>query len=1165
MARRLSVPLDTAPVVDEESPWLGLLAFRESNRRFFFGRDGELDDLFRRVRRETLTVLYAQSGLGKTSLLQAGLFPRLREEGFLPVPIRLDYGDFEAGVRADADPPGRQIVQAIAAAIHSKSLVGATDPLAAQGPWEYLHDVEFDMPNETGGLLVPVLVFDQLEELFTLGASRKDSGRLVARTGELLGDLIENRPPRALERAMKDDPSLVDRFAFAKAQYRVLLSLREDYLPHLHALRTEIASIVLNNVRLTRFDRRHALDVVERPAAARHLVTRQVADAIVRTVAGQDATSDGVGAARAGDESPAASSAPSPGPEDSEDRLEVDPSLLSLFCRQLNGLRLKREEPAISLELVASNKESVLRDFYLDCFRDLSTPPEGGVKAFVEDFLLTSKGYRDRLTVERANEILVQKYHGHAEELDTLVDRRLLHVEERGKTPQIELTHDVLAPIALRERVERVHTEELRQAEERRLAETRRAEEDERRAREKAAIAAAQLLKARRQQRVTMLLLGVAVVAAALATWFFVGARKTTQSLLISQKKADSSATMAMHAESTAVTEREAQTVLTHAAGDALVQANQAKSKSANMLADFCTYTLTVVNRFGDSTNNNSGLQEAYNSLLQLSDTSADRMIERSPDELCPRQLDARVSSISADLLYELNHFDLSIARGRHGIAAVKKLRPYSDSVSRWVATRSLSDLTHAFYFDGDYKDAVLAAQEAIPLARGVNPATDSVSFDRLARLYHFGALAYIRLRQVPPAVQWITNGLAVVDSGTRRRDQNRGGLLYTRSQLWFDMSMADSSQNQPDASLDARRHAVEAARVRLESEQLFENKRWLALMHGWRADLARSLGRFDEAISSYDSSVDNWHGLVVAGRTKADTAWIADGMSAISVELVGRAHSLLGLKRAAEALVAARAAEDTAATLVRTQGSFTNMYALAGVEDSLALIFRLTGQHDRADSALRREYEIDSAIAYLPNATEVQIRKFYGALTRLATQSLSWATADTVGQDSAAAPAILLRAATTALQYREQQVAISRYFLTQAYTHTASRADSQRVAANEQIALGIDLGNLSWQQLLTGHAQAALGSAKEGLRLAGAQTFMLVNQFSALVLSGLPDEAQQFFLANVGRQVETPPIAFPCAVSRDMTELSIRGVALPAQHALVTELVAPYRASCPK
>ena len=45
------------------------------------------------AKRDTLTLLYGVSGLGKTSLLQAGLFPALRAEDYLPVPIRLDYVD----------------------------------------------------------------------------------------------------------------------------------------------------------------------------------------------------------------------------------------------------------------------------------------------------------------------------------------------------------------------------------------------------------------------------------------------------------------------------------------------------------------------------------------------------------------------------------------------------------------------------------------------------------------------------------------------------------------------------------------------------------------------------------------------------------------------------------------------------------------------------------------------------------------------------------------------------------------------------------------------------------------------------------------------------------------------------------------------------------------
>ena len=77
----------TAPV-DESNPWLGLASFTEETREFFFGRDEEVAELARRVQRKLLTLLFGQSGLGKTSILRAGLVPRLRTQGYCPIYVR---------------------------------------------------------------------------------------------------------------------------------------------------------------------------------------------------------------------------------------------------------------------------------------------------------------------------------------------------------------------------------------------------------------------------------------------------------------------------------------------------------------------------------------------------------------------------------------------------------------------------------------------------------------------------------------------------------------------------------------------------------------------------------------------------------------------------------------------------------------------------------------------------------------------------------------------------------------------------------------------------------------------------------------------------------------------------------------------------------------------
>src|ERR1700730_10055156 len=96
MAESILLESFSGPTVDPDHPWLGLHPFAEENHRYFFGRTAEVRDIFLRVRENPLTVLCGQSGLGKTSLLRAGLIPKLRVERFRPVRVLLDFTDGSA-------------------------------------------------------------------------------------------------------------------------------------------------------------------------------------------------------------------------------------------------------------------------------------------------------------------------------------------------------------------------------------------------------------------------------------------------------------------------------------------------------------------------------------------------------------------------------------------------------------------------------------------------------------------------------------------------------------------------------------------------------------------------------------------------------------------------------------------------------------------------------------------------------------------------------------------------------------------------------------------------------------------------------------------------------------------------------------------------------------
>jgi tetratricopeptide (TPR) repeat protein len=427
------------PTLDARHPWLGLASFTEETRAYFYGRDDEVAELARRVQRKLLTVLFGQSGLGKTSILQAGLVPRLREQGYCPIYVRVDYG-------REAPEPSDQIKEAIkrtARRAGEWTQVGVAS--AGESLWEYLHHRDDVLRDESGKTLIPLLIFDQFEEIFTLAQS-DDFGRARAATFVAdLADLVENRPPKAVEAKLDADDEMAERFDFARSDYRVLISLREDYLAPLEGLKNVMPSITQNRLRLAPMTGTQAMTAVMRPG--KNLVSEEVAAAIVRFVAG------GAELANA----------------------EVEPSLLSLICRELNDTRIAQNRAEISLDLLAGSHATILSNFYERALAD-QLP---AVRRLIEDELLTASGYRENV----AEESLVSSFAAAGAKPGTvplLVNRRLLRIEERLDARRVELTHDVLCGVVKYSRDQRQEREK-RAATERMLAEQRDREQAARR------------------------------------------------------------------------------------------------------------------------------------------------------------------------------------------------------------------------------------------------------------------------------------------------------------------------------------------------------------------------------------------------------------------------------------------------------------------------------------------------------------------------------------------------------------------------------------------------------------------------------------------------------------------------------------------------------------
>jgi WD40 repeat protein len=206
------------------NPYVGPRPFERKDSARFFGRDQEARELLSLIVANRMVVLYAQSGAGKTSLLNAQVAPLLEAEGFELWPFARVHGPEPVNL-APADITNIYAFQAIFSWAFADKEAAANQHVAQTSPEPHLAALSNltlanflgqypHLQDETGYERPRVLIFDQFEELFSAYPARWQERESFL---------------NQIARALDNDPLL-----------RVVFSLREDYLaqldPYAHLL-----------------------------------------------------------------------------------------------------------------------------------------------------------------------------------------------------------------------------------------------------------------------------------------------------------------------------------------------------------------------------------------------------------------------------------------------------------------------------------------------------------------------------------------------------------------------------------------------------------------------------------------------------------------------------------------------------------------------------------------------------------------------------------------------------------------------------------------------------------------------------------------------------------------------------------------------------------------
>jgi len=212
-------------------PYKFLDYYTEQDRNLFFGRESEIETISSQILARRSFILHGRSGVGKSSILRAGILPRLKEQGHLVFVIR-----------SFTDPLG-EMLEELATAVDANYAVMGYQVITVSEALEqaellktYIAMATGDVPNRS-----VIFFLDQFEEFFSL-----------------LDDPARERFIAAVNLLFTSETLPV----------KLVFALREDFLAEMSQFKTAIPEIFHHEYRLKRLSREQAAKAIIEPALA---------------------------------------------------------------------------------------------------------------------------------------------------------------------------------------------------------------------------------------------------------------------------------------------------------------------------------------------------------------------------------------------------------------------------------------------------------------------------------------------------------------------------------------------------------------------------------------------------------------------------------------------------------------------------------------------------------------------------------------------------------------------------------------------------------------------------------------------------------------------------------------------------------------------------------
>ena len=405
----------------------GARPFTEGDQAVFFGRKKDISSLSRVIKLEELVVLYGKSGLGKTSLINAGVIPKIQKEDQLH-PLYVRFG---------RDNQKENLVEILSKNI--KTLYSGETFLKEWLPKPSLWTLCKEYQILTKGEQPLILFFDQFEEVF----SYSKEARLTFK--QQLSELFDDQQPADiqdhLDELMSEQPQVLSQpdyqWLFKPLNVKVLIAIRSDKLSMVDNFKDYFPNILRHTYELESLNKKAAREAIIMPALMEGDFETPIfsyTETSLEKILGYLA-------------------------DNHQERIES--FQLQIICQYIEKHVVSENNVSIDPDEIG-DLAALLKNYYDNEINSIGTPEEQRAARILIEEGLIFKNDRQRVSKYRGE--IIENYGISEALLEKLVASRLLRIETSSTGAETyEVSHDTLVEpiLASREKREEVEKKDL--------------------------------------------------------------------------------------------------------------------------------------------------------------------------------------------------------------------------------------------------------------------------------------------------------------------------------------------------------------------------------------------------------------------------------------------------------------------------------------------------------------------------------------------------------------------------------------------------------------------------------------------------------------------------------------------------------------------------------